>query len=73
MASNKQLPEELIVLLRQLVMQGQIRIAGMVLQSYFLRFWKIDRELAEHYVVRYFRKYYPSQLSKHQKRKARAN
>lgn len=51
--------EEMIVLLRQLVMQDQLVMAARVLRVYFQRVWKIDEELANRYVHRYFAKYYP--------------
>jgi hypothetical protein len=64
------IPEELTTLLRQLVVNGSIRIAGIVLYVYFRRCWKLGDELAAYYVVRYFKKYYPRQLSKHQQQRA---
>jgi hypothetical protein len=59
--------EELITLLKRLVANGSIRIAGTVLFVYFKRCWQIDDELAAHYVIRYFQKYYPHQLDNHRK------
>jgi len=57
----------MVTLLRQLVMQNQIRMAGLVLQTYFVRKWKIEQELAKRYVRGYFAKYYPKQLERYLK------
>jgi hypothetical protein len=53
-------------------MQNQIRMAGLVLQTYFVREWKIDEELANRYMRGYFAKFYPKQLERHLKRLNRA-
>lgn len=69
---KKQITDEMTSLLRQLVMQNQIRMAGLVLQTYFVREWKIDEELANRYMRGYFAKFYPKQLERHLKRLNRA-
>ncbi|MNC57094.1 hypothetical protein D3C75_1067330 [compost metagenome] len=65
------LSEALTVTLRQLVMNGHYSMAGTVLYVYFKRFWKLEDELATHYVSRYFAKYFPNHLVKHQKQAGR--
>lgn len=70
---KKLIADEMTSLLRQLVMQNQIRMAGLVLQTYFIREWKIAEELANQYVRGYFAKYYPKQLDRHLKRLNRAS
>lgn len=61
------LPNELIDLIKQLVSQKHIRIAGTVLYVYFCRVWKTNDNLAAYYVTRYFQKYFPTQLDKHKR------
>ncbi|WP_058303736.1 hypothetical protein [Gorillibacterium timonense] len=68
MVVKRGLPEDMTVLLRQLVMNGHIRIAGTVLYVYFVRCWQLDEECAAYYMQRYFQKYYASQLQKHKQR-----
>ncbi len=62
---NKGLYEDLTTTMKQLVMNGHLKMDGTVLYVYFLRFWKLDYELAAYYVVRYFGKYYPKQWEKY--------
>lgn len=62
---KQQIADEMTVLLRQLVMQYQIRMAGLVLQTYFVREWKVEESIANRYVRGYFAKYYPKQLERH--------
>jgi hypothetical protein len=69
--SKPKLPEDLIVLLRQLVIQGQIRIAAHVLYTYLRREWRLEDEMAAYYMRRYFDKYYADHVSKHRERMAR--
>lgn len=72
MVVRRGLPEEMTMLLRQLVMNGHFRIAGTVLFIFFKRNWSLEDDLAAHYVVRYFRKYYPAHLERHQNGKRQA-
>ena len=55
MVVKRGLPEEMTILLQQLVMNGQFRMAGTVLFVFFKRKWELEDEFAAHYVVRYFR------------------
>lgn len=64
--AKKELPEGLLTLLKQLVAQRQIRIAGWVLYAFFMRDWKMEEEDAAYYVLRFFKKYYPRQWAKYQ-------
>ncbi|MFF2909775.1 hypothetical protein [Paenibacillus sp. NPDC057934] len=64
---NKGLSDELTATMKQLVMNGHLKMAGTVLHVYFLRCWQLEDELAAYYVVRYFGKYYPKQLEKYRK------
>jgi hypothetical protein len=70
---KREIADEMTVLLRQLVMQNTIRIAGHVLQTYFLREWKIHEELANSYVRCYFAKYFPRQLERYLMRQKQAS
>lgn len=73
MVVKRGLPEELTTLLKQLVMNGQVRIAGHVLYSYCRRFYGVDDETAARWIVIYFRREFPQQIERHQKRIAKAN
>ncbi|MCG5251360.1 hypothetical protein [Brevibacillus agri] len=69
MQQNKMmLSDDLLVLLNRLALNGDIRLAGHVLQSYIIRFWKIDSDTARHYVIWYFEKYYPKQFQRYLKK-----
>jgi hypothetical protein len=70
MERKKEIPEEVRVQLQRLVIQGQIMVAGAMLNTFFRRVWKIEDLLALQYVKRYFQKYFPVQLEKHRKRMA---
>ena len=72
MVVKRGLSEELAQLLRQLVQQRQIRMAGTVLYVYLRRNWQLDDEDAAFFMLRYFQKYFPSQLEKHQQKSAQA-
>lgn len=61
----KQLPDDLTTLLKQLVRNGQLLMAGLTLKTYFIRCWKVDVQLSGYYVRRYFEKYFPYELEKH--------
>lgn len=50
MVVRKGLPEELWTLLKQLVANGSIRIAGTLLYAWFKRFWELDDETAAYFV-----------------------
>jgi len=65
---KRQIADEMVALIRQLTMQNQIKMAGLVLQSYFQRVLKIDEELSAAYVRLYFQKFFPVQLERHLKR-----
>ncbi|RUS48854.1 hypothetical protein [Cohnella sp. AR92] len=72
MLSHQQsISDDMKSLLKQLIINGSTRIAETVLFVYFQRNWKIDDNLAAHYVVRYFQKYFPKQLAKHQQSRAK--
>lgn len=73
MENTNQIADEMVVLLRQLVMQNQLVMAARVLETYFQRVWKIDETLANRYVRGYFAKYYPKQLERHLKRQKQAS
>lgn len=66
---KRKIANEMTVLLMQLVAQNQIRIAGLVLQTYFVREWKLDDSLSSRYVRAYFAK----QLERLLKRPNRAS
>jgi hypothetical protein len=66
---NREPPEELLRLLQQLVQNGQFRMAGRVLHTYFRRCWKENEQVATYYIVKWFEKNFPIQLEKHKKMK----
>lgn len=68
MVVKRGLPEALTQVLRQLVMNGQFRIAGIVLHTYCLRTYSVDEETAARWIVTYFHREFPQQLQKHRKR-----
>jgi hypothetical protein len=70
--SKRKLPDELIVLLRQLVKQEQIHIAAVVLSVYFRREWRLEVDVAGYYTRRYFEKHYSDYVRKHRQQVARA-
>lgn len=72
MVVKRGLSEDMTVLLRQLVMNGHIRMAGTVLYVYFIRCWQLEEELSAYYMQRYFEKYYSPELQKHRKREAKS-
>lgn len=59
MKAKKSLSEEMTILLRQLVTNGQARMAGMVLHSYCRREFGVDDETAAKWITLYFRREYP--------------
>lgn len=70
MQQNKlMLTDDLVVLLNRLACNDDIRMAGHVLHSYIIRFWKMDGDTARQYVIRYFEKYYPKQFKRQMKRR----
>lgn len=72
MVEKKGLPHELVELLKQLVMNGSVRIAGIVLHAYCRRFYQVDEETAARWMIAYFRREYPQQWQKQCSRTHRA-
>lgn len=66
MAERKGLPDDLKELLKQLVMNGSIRMAGIVLYAYCRRIYHADDETAARWILAYFAREYPHQLQRHQ-------
>jgi hypothetical protein len=56
---KRELPEELVRLLKQLVQNGQVRMAGRVLYTFFCRCWKENEQVAAYYMVKWFEKNSP--------------
>lgn len=71
MKQKRQVAEEMIVLIRQLVMNGQFVMAARVLEVYFMRSWKVSEEVAAFYMRKYFEKYYADHVRKFRQRNAR--
>lgn len=67
MVVKRGLPEGVDTLLRQLVMNGHIRMAGHVLHAYCRRIYGIDDIEAARWIVVYFRREFPQQLQRLQK------
>lgn len=70
MVVKRELPEDLATTLRQLVMNGSIRIAGTLLHSYCRRSYQVDDETAARWMQIYFYREFPNQLQTHLKRTA---
>ena len=68
MVAKRGLPEEMSTLLKQLVMNGQVRMAGHVLYAYCRRIYGVDDETAARWIVIYFRREFPTQLDRHERR-----
>jgi hypothetical protein len=66
--SKQSLPEDLIVLLRQLVMQNQLRMAARILEVYFIREWKLSEEVAAFLMRKFFEKHYADHVRKFRQR-----
>lgn len=71
MVVKKGLPPEMQELLKQLVMNGHIRMAGTVLYVYCLRIYHVDDEVAVRWMVAYFHREFPQQLQRHRDRIAK--
>lgn len=72
MVVKKGLSVEMEELLRQLVMNGGIRMAGTVLYVYCQRMYQVDEDTAVRWMKSYFRREYPEQLQRHQDRIVKA-
>ncbi|NTZ20473.1 hypothetical protein EXW96_23965 [Paenibacillus sp. JMULE4] len=72
MVVKRGLPEDFKQLLRQLVANGQFRIAGLVLHTYCRRIYGVDEETAARWIVAYFRREFSQQLQRHRKQTAEA-
>jgi len=71
--SKMNLSDDLVVLLNRLALNGDIRMAGHVLQAYLIRFWKMERDDATKFVICYFEKHYPKQLQWYVKKRRHRN
>jgi hypothetical protein len=65
MTHGRKVSEEMVVLLKRLVMNGQLQMAKLVLHTYFRRVWKEEEQLAGYYVQKYLEKYFPKQYKKY--------
>jgi hypothetical protein len=61
MSQSKKVCDEMVVLLKRLVMNGHFQMAKLVLFTYFRRVWKEDEQRAVFYVQKYLEKYFPKQ------------
>lgn len=68
MEAKRSLPDDLITLLRQLVVNDQIRMAARVLEIFFIREWKMAEDGARYLTKRYFLMYYSDHVYKFQQR-----
>lgn len=67
MVEKRGLPEDLTTLLKQLVMNDQVRMAGHVLYTYCRRFYGVDDETAARWIVVYFQREFPTHFERHRK------
>lgn len=65
MVEKKTFPEELVILLRQLVMNNQQRIGGVLLYAYCRRIYGVDEMTASRWMLAYFRREFPKQVERH--------
>jgi len=65
---KQQIADEMIVLIRQLVSQKQIRIAAEILKVYFIRYFKVSEEVAAFFMRKYFERHYSVQVRKFRQR-----
>jgi len=72
MVVKKGLSSEMEELLRQLVMNGGIRMAGTVLYVYCRRKYQVDEDTAARWMTAYFRREFPQQLQRYQDRIVKA-
>ncbi|MMZ61780.1 hypothetical protein D1872_239460 [compost metagenome] len=72
MVIKQGLPVEMEELLKQLVMNGGIRVAGTVLFVYCRRMYQADEDTAARWMIAYFRREFPQQLQQHQDRIVKA-
>lgn len=68
MVVKRGLPEDITILIKQLAVNGRIRLAGVILHSYFRRFYNVDDALATRWTSLYFQKNFVNEFSKHQSR-----
>lgn len=61
---KRKISEEMIILLRQLVMNGHISMATEVLKVYFIREFGQSEESAQYLMKRYFLKYYGDHVNR---------
>jgi len=67
------LSDDLVILLNRLALNGDIRMAGHVLQAYIIRFWKMEKDVTTRFVILYFEKHYPKQLQRYLKKRRQRN
>lgn len=72
MVIKQGLPVEMEELLKQLVMNGGIRMAGTVLFVYCRRMYQVEEDTAARWMISYFRREFPQQLQRYQERIAKA-
>lgn len=68
---KQKLPEDLEKLLRQLVCNGSVPMAGRALQLYAWRCMKLDRESANTFVLQYFEDVFPKDLERYRNKQRR--
>ncbi|MDN3451089.1 hypothetical protein QMA09_12895 [Planococcus sp. APC 3906] len=68
---EEKLSEGMEKLVRQLVCNGSVTMAGRVLQLYACRCLKLDRESASAFVLQYFEDVFPKELKHHRNKQKR--
>jgi hypothetical protein len=59
------LPEDITILIKQLAVNGKVRLAGVILHSYFRRFYNVDDTVAARWISIYFQREFSKEFSKH--------
>ncbi|WP_252361597.1 hypothetical protein [Paenibacillus terrae] len=72
MVVRKGLPDDMQELLKQLVMNGGIRMAGTVLYTYCRRMYQVDDYTAARWMMAYFQREFPQHLQRHRTKAVRA-
>lgn len=65
MSEKRELSADMQTLLKQLVVNGDIRMAGTVLYAYCRRAYQVNDETAARWMVAYFHREFPREMERH--------